>query len=297
MAPGALLTGPSQIEWAEELLFGDVGSGIVYEVVRLTGWSDLPDVDLGNVPYAGEHGARPGSPRAQQRVVTVDFNTIRPRGAASTEAVLEAVEDATPIRAGERTLVVRSFSGKTLMAYGVVQRRALPMEQGYRRRVEGCAIVWVCADPRRYAMSEQSVSIPAPTPGTGGLPFPIEYPLDFGTPGTPGLGVAENLGNVDTFPRVVFTGPMEGPSLTNFLTGARISFDVELDEGETLVVDCRADTAVAGGATVLPQIGQQSVPLRAFTFEPGETPLVFNADSFPEGGAPGCVVSWRSAWW
>lgn len=293
MSPGSLLTGSAQIEWNEALLLGD---GTDYVVTNLEGWSDLPAIDSGNVDLAGEHGAEPGRPLAQQRIVTATFD-IRPPPPTTTEAQLLEVDAATPVSPDgvELSIVVRDW--RTLLAFGTVARRNLPMLPGWQRRVMGAAIQWVCSDSRRYSLAEQSTSIPAPTPGVGGLPYPLEYPLNWGTPGVAGLGNAVNNGNAPTFPRVVFNGPVTSPRITNFLTGGAIQVDVDVPAGHHLDIDTRTATALLDGASAAALLSADSVPLKAWTFAAGaDNPLVFTGGAFSAEGAT-CVVSWRSAWW
>lgn len=292
MTAGDFITRSAQIEW-NGVVFGDDTD---LNILDLSGWLDLPDLDMGNSPRAGEHGSESGRPLAAERVVQMDFD-IRPE-TADTQALLAAVRAATPVGrdSTELPLVVRSFDD-VLMAWGKVARRSLPMGLGFQKRSRGAAIQWVCSDPRRYSLIEQSTTVPAPTPGVGGLPYPLEYPLDWGTPGVAGLGNATNNGDADTFPTVVFNGPVTSPRITNFLTGAAIEIDIAVAAGHHLDIDTRTATATLDGASVVSLLSDDSVPLRAWTFAPGDdNPLVFTGGAFPAEGAT-CVVSWRSAWW
>lgn len=288
MAAGDLIVRSSQIEWSGLLL----GDGTNYYVDKLDGWRGLPPVDSGNVPKAGAHGSWSGRPLAQERVVTVEFS-IRPDG-EETEALVAAVEAACPLGDGtELPLVVRPY-GTPILMYAQVHRLALPMDLGYRRWVKGCAIQWVCSDPARYSVSEQSITIAAPTLAVGGLDWPLEYPLDWGTPGVPGVGTATNTGSSPTSPRLVFTGPVTTPNVLNFLTGQMLEFDVDVPAGVQLIVDTAAGTVLMNGASLVSSLTNASVPLASWTLQPGANPLVYRGAAF-DGEGSTLTVFWRSA--
>jgi hypothetical protein len=293
MAPGALLTGASQIEWAEALLLGD---GTELYVTNLTGWDEMPPVDSGNVARSARHGSWPGRAYAQERIVTVEFDLLP--ASYDTSALRAAVRAATTISedATEQALVVRDDDGAALLAWGQVHRRALPMGQGYRRRVEGCAIQWTCADPRRYSLTEQTVTADAPSAGTG-LVFPLTFPLDFGIAATTGTATAANAGQAPAHPLITITGPAVTPRVVNMATGAVLEFDLALVAGESLVIDTNAGTVLLGGTgNRLYALTAASVPVEAFVLAPGDNPLALRAASFPAPGAQ-LSVTWRSATW
>lgn len=288
---GELITRDAQIQWGDLLL----GDGTDYEVTGLAGWHDLPGVDSGNADRSGSHGATSGRGLAQQRVITCEFN-LAPEPATGIKAALAALRAATAISetGDEVPLVVRDID-TPLMVFGKIARRQVPMPQGFKRGLEGAALQWECSDPRRYSLAEQSVDLAAPTGGSGGLDWDLEYPLDWGTPATPGLGNATNNGDAPTHPVLTITGPVVRPNVLNFLTNQILEVDLTIGVGEQMVIDTNAATITYLGGSYGPTAA--SVPLRQWTFAPGvNNPLVFRGASFPAPGAS-LHIAWRSAWW
>lgn len=293
MAPGSLITAEAQIEWAEALLLGD---GTDYWVTNLTGWDSMPGVDSGNVPRSARHGSWSGRALAQERVVTAEFDVLP--GSYDTEAVLAVLRAATTLAEDgtELALVVKAASGPPLLAFGQVLRRDLPMEAGYRRGVYGCAIQWTCSDPRRYSITEQTITVAAPSAGSG-LVYPLVYPLDYGTTGGSGSGTATNAGEAPAHPVLTITGPAVRPLVANTATGAVLEFDLTLVAGESLIVDTNAGTVLLGGTgNRLYTLTAASVPVESFVLASGANPLALRAQSFAAPGAS-LGVRWRSASW
>lgn len=293
MSPGDLITGPSQIEWDEYLLFGD---GTALNVTNLTGWDDTPAVDSGNVTRASRHGSLPGRVLAQERVVTVEFDVVP--DLYDTGELLHIIRSATgfSVDGSESPLVVRADNGAPLLAYGQVHRRSLPMSPGYRRRAVGCAIQWVCSDPRRYSLGVDSVTV-VPAEGGSGFTYPIVYPIDYGTPGSPGVGTAVNAGEAPSSPTLTITGPVTTPRVVNAATGDRLEFALTLGAGDTLTVDCNEGTVLLGGTgNRIYTLTSLSVPVDAFVVLPGINPLSYSGASFPAAGST-LTAAWRSASW
>ncbi|MFC6884682.1 phage distal tail protein [Actinomadura yumaensis] len=285
-----LITGPGQIEW-NGLLLGD---GTEYLVQSLTGWRELPGVDVGTENRPMVHGAWAGRVLAQERIVTAEL-TIVPldgevgRVVAELEAATSPSEDAA-----EAELTVEDYPGERRSVWGQITRRAIPLASGYRQRITGVAIQWNCADPRLYAPVDREVSTGLPSSG-GGLDYPLSYPLSYGAPGASGAVPAENAGNVPTSPRLTVTGSCVRPQVVNQTTGKTLDFDLVLGPGERLEIDCRNGTALLNGTgDRLYAITGESVPVEDFDLVPGPNTVAFRAAQ-PDPAAT-LAVRWRDAW-
>lgn len=168
---GELITAPWQVEWNGLLL----GAGTVYRMYELHGWDELPGVDVLNVPRSARSGAHAGRRYSGQRIVTFIGAIVDPPDGA--EQALAALEAATGLveDPDEAPLVIRT-QDRTLLAHAGVRARLVPAnidrQDGYAGTI---TIQWVCSDWRRYSLTEQSVTIPAPTAATGGLAYPLVY--------------------------------------------------------------------------------------------------------------------------
>jgi Phage tail protein len=96
----------------------------------------------------------------------------------------------------------------------------------------------VARDPRKYAASiVASTGLPSTS---GGLAFPIVFPIDFATTGTTGRIAVANDGLYETVSNFEVTGGLSGGfELTNVETGARLRFEREIPDGSTVYLNPR----------------------------------------------------------
>jgi len=101
-------------------------------------------------------------------------------------------------------------------------------------------------DPRTYG-PDVIVSTGLPTSG-GGIAFPITFPIDFGTPGTPGRAVTTNAGEAETYTRIDVTGGLGGGfSAVCVETGQEVRFERPIPLGSVIAVDFRTGQAIIDG--------------------------------------------------
>ncbi|MEV8056570.1 phage tail protein [Streptomyces antimycoticus] len=298
MASDDLITQDGQIQWRGLLL----GETTPYVGEQLTGWDDIPDLDVATVSMPTQHGAWPGQLLAGVRELEFDF-MILSDDLAQFADVLASLRTATAIRQTESDLVVQLAGARRLMR-GRVIRRALPADRMYTRGEPSGSIVWQCADPRRYDVQELSTwaALPSAEQGLNWQSPPaagsLDWGLDFGTPGAMGTATAYNAGDTAAHPVVEFRGPIRQPSVTQLETGRVLEYDVALTESDVLTVDCRAGTVTLNGvASRLSTVTTRSTPERAFQFEPGTTTLAFRAEPGFYDALSTVTVRWRSAYW
>lgn len=248
MAAGDLITQDWQIEYRSTLL----GFGSPFRWRNLAGWLELPGMRLSDQARPFRHGAYQGALLADERIITYDF-LIDPgqdrTGASYTAAVnLLRTITATEEAPDEDPLVIQ-LSGQKWLANVRVDRRALPIDIAYNAQASRGAIEWIATDPRLYSVALQSATIDLPFPGTGGLVFPLVFPLKFGT-GTSGGNLAlQNTGTITTWPTWTITGPVTGPIITNVGTGEVLQFDptFTIASGQTLIINTDAKTVTLAG--------------------------------------------------
>lgn len=182
------------------------------------------------------------------------------------------------------------------MAFGKVSGRLVSVGQSYSQALSPAATVqWLCADSRRYELADRSVTIAAPTAGSGGLTYPLTYPLDYGTAGSPANATCTNVGNEPASPVLVFTGPLTTPRVINTTLAYSLEFDIDLLAGQTLTVDTDAGTVLLNGTTDrLNTRSNLSVPVEYFELDPGDNNLTLLAASFGAGAQ--LQVLWKSAY-
>jgi hypothetical protein len=93
------------------------------------------------------------------------------------------------------------------------------------------------------------VTVGLPSPGAGGLVFPLVFPLTFGSGLAGGNMALTNTGSVTTWPTWQIAGPVTGPVIANVDTGEQLAFDPAFAvlAGQTLVIDTDARTVTLQG--------------------------------------------------
>jgi hypothetical protein len=254
--PGQFITGDYQIEWAR-ILLGPSPYYIVDET--LEGWDDLPEVDSGNAPRTQRHGSWSGPDFSHERVVSAVIAISDTSGGflgarRDLRRVINVSEDGA-----EHDLVIRT-DGEVLRTKAKVQGRLMPTAR-YRQGFTPVSIRWVCSDPRRYDLKQQSVTV------------------DVG-----GQAICVNDGDIATSPTIKINGPVVNPSITNQTLMRILAFTITLDDTQQLVIDTNAGTVTLNGDDRMDALSQQSVPVEAWWLAAGSNIITWSAVS--GGGNP-----------
>ncbi|MFD7918923.1 phage tail protein [Streptomyces sp. NPDC059740] len=299
-APGSLITRDGQIQWAGLLM----GTGTPYPVDRsgITGWEDLPELDLGDVPRPDQHGSWPGDRWAQPRLVGATVWLAPPAG-SDPQATAAAFRAATGPDGAEHWLAVRLL-GETLAVRARVSRRVVPQDRTYA--LQGFAKVslqWTATDPRRYGTTLREAATGLPLPESGLLwedarGTGLSWPLEWGVEGAAGTLDVTNGGGAAARPVVEFRGPVQRPCLTRLSDGRQLQYDLALGDGDVLTVDTEAGTVLLNGtASRLYTATPDSSPEQLFQLEPGTTALAFRSEDTTPAAAASVTVRWRDAHW
>ncbi|MDQ0794584.1 phage tail domain-containing protein [Streptomyces sp. B1I3] len=298
--PGSLITRDGQIQWGGLLM----GAGTPYPVDRtgITGWEDLPELDLGDVLRPDQHGSWPGDRWAQPRLVGATVWLAPPAG-TDPLATSTAFRSATGPGGRERWLAVRLL-GETLAVRARVSRRVVPQDRSYA--VQGFAkvsIQWTATDPRRYGTVQHEAVTGLPVSESGmawddAAGSGLVWPLTWGTNGAAGSITAVNGGGASVRPVVEFRGPVQRPSLTRLSDGRQLQYDLALGAGDLLSVDTESGTVLLNDtASRIYTATPDSSPEQLFQLEPGTTELAFRSDDVTADPAASVTVRWRDGHW
>ncbi|MEV7091148.1 phage tail protein [Streptomyces sp. NPDC093085] len=262
-------------------------AGVEWWVTAEQGWASTPPVRLALTDRPERHGAFDAPSYRGPRVITLEGTAVAP-GRAAKEAAKDrlaaVLADGTALlplvvtepHASRRVLVRLSSETK------ITDRKAGAFE---------FSLAMTAPDPLRYSarLNTRTCTLPS---SSGGLVFPLEFPLDFGPGSSGGRLVPENAGTAPTCPVWRISGPCVDPVITNTAGGADLSFGLTLQEGDYLVVDTDARTVLLQGtasrrSTLLP--GSDWFPL-----PPGPTPVLFRARAYEP--AARLTAEWRDAW-
>lgn len=239
MPAGDLLDRDNQVEWRGVLL----GSGTPYRSISLEGWQDLPALRGTNQVLSGFHGNRPGQLTADQRTVTLNFR-LSQRLADFRASVAELRRLTAPTENPVEEALAVQIDGQKYLVMARCHRRAIPTDKHYAIGHTVGAVQWVSTNPRQWLLPRKTAQAKLATDPTGGLVFPLVFPLDFGQ-ATSGGGFPaplENTGSVDSWPIWRITGPCTGPVITDLTTGAsqlRFNPDWQIPAGQVVEIDTR----------------------------------------------------------
>lgn len=268
-ADGGQVERPGQLQYGSMLLGG--GSSARWR--ELVGWRSLPSAQASDSPRPQAHGAYPGDVFGDSLVVTFIYQV---RGSREAKiAALNAIEKYAPMDGTERCLAVDDGDGTWCRMARVIDRQ-VPQGRHFQHEPVECSIQFLCADPRRYRLAEQTGSVMLPE-SSGGLEYALDYPLEYGESSSGQLS-ATNRGSLATPLVAEFIGPLTQPIL--IASDWRMGFNITLADGETLTVDTSAGTALLNGtADRLYLIRNDSSPLERCLLRPGTTNLSLTATS------------------
>lgn len=283
---GDLLTADGQLQLGTLLM----GTGTVYRLNTLTGWDDLPPLDLADVPRPNADGAYLGSMFAQERVVTADI--IITTDPASYPAALAALRAATVPAAAETALAIQ-WGGQKLQA-GVRCTGRVAGGDGWALGIDKVALRWIATDPRRYSTTLQTVTCAPPT-SSGGATWPFTWPVTWSSLGTGGTVNVVNSGDYNTPPVITIVGPLTTPFVARQDTGDVLEFNTTLTASDIIVVDVLADTVTLNGAPAKSLLTDRSAPVSSFLMPAGTTGVALREAAGPDPTAS-MTVAYRSAY-
>lgn len=285
--PGDLIDRPRQIEFNGLLL----GSNTPYRWKELTGWDDQPSLDLADTPRPSDHGDYPGLGLFQSRLPALTM-VVEAADPWVVEELLGLLVARAAYSDTELPLIVRDTSRK-LVAGARVQMRTIPHQPQRTLGIATAAVQWKCSDTRRYASGFRSVHL---TPGvaSGGLVYPLEYPLNYGTPATGATAVLGNDGTTPAPAVVRFRGPGTGHAVK--IGDLLLKVNLPLGAGDTLTVDTRTGSVLLNNSSDRTDwVTRDSVPPEAWLIPVGSTPVRFTVTS---GSGPETAVDieWSDAY-
>lgn len=151
-----------------------------------------------------------------------------------------------------------------------------------------------CTDPKFYSNQVQTASLNAPV-ASGGLGFPLNFPVSFGAVNVGTILSLTNSGNTTTPFKVTFTGPMVDPAV-ELLTGARafrLGFmGYTLTSGRTITIDFGERTAIDDAGNDVYQYIE--IGSEWFKLVPGNNTVAFSAYTYGTGAT--VSYEWRNAY-
>ena len=255
------------------------------------GWQTSPGIRLSHRVRPGEHGVFDGPAQMTERVImlegscrSADFNAAQ----RSRDILVSVMGDS---QLGMSTLTVYEQGRPTKQAR--VRRSAESKTLWLSDTFFLWSMILVAPDPRRYAAAESTQAANLPGAGTGGLVFPLVFPLTFGSGAAGGSLLLDNSGTIATPVVWEILGPVDAPVITNIGTGQRLEFasTFSLGSGETVTINSDTKTVLQGVTNRRPDL----VVAQWWNLATGPNQIQFSGAS----GSPTVAqltATWRDAW-
>lgn len=263
-----------------------IGSGTIY---RWTAWPSglgTADIRSQDTTRPRRNGVTPGDDLLGARTITFEV-TIQ--GAQSDlEAALAALNIAFAPSAADTWLDLRLTGNPSEYAF---RGRPRGVEWDLSRRftfgLADARCTFVATDPIKYgAELSQTIGLPS---GTAGLSFPALGPFVFGA-SSGGEATITNAGTTPVDWIATITGPITTPRLEMVGLSRRVSFNLAVAAGETLVLDSRSGSALLNGTT--PRTSTLQPGSRWWQLPVGSSTLRLRAAS----GSGTAEISWRNGY-
>lgn len=219
--------------------------GVDWVVTGEDGWSSSPPVRPTQEDKQGGDGAWSGPGLWSARVVTLSGTAI-----AADRASMLAAKRRLKSAVGPRVLTPLQVDEADLSLTSLV--RLSDQIQITDKGSVGFtwSLIVVAPDPRRYATSSTTQSTGLPSSATSGRTYPRTYPYTYGggTGGQTGSVYFTQDGDFDETPAVITVyGPVINPTVSHVQTNRTLTFTITLADGEYLVIDLLARTALQNG--------------------------------------------------
>lgn len=223
------------------------GAGTNYETAGVTGWRSIvtAPVGAGMSPHQTGNGAWSTAYYAPTRQFTIHLNIVA--SVSAFAGAVDALEAATqPSGAGFISVMLQVDGAQTTMQAKLLSRD-VPTDLEYQFGLSRATLTFEAPDPRRFGPVVSAVAqLPV---STGGMIFPITFPLTIATTQVLGQAVLTNPGTATGPVKLRVDGPVTAPSIKHLESGLVLGFAAGFSvvAGDFLLIDCEARTVLANG--------------------------------------------------
>jgi hypothetical protein len=262
---------------------GADGNGVIMTCASLDGWGS-PGSKGGGQSREGEHGESPApNPKLQAR-------TLQLTGRIQAPTIMLRQQ------AEHRLQAAISLGLFDLTVVDGIPLRVTAQRAGEISRVDETDLqaTWQaelrCPDPLRYGVAKSLLlNLPAVS---GGVQFPLRFPLRFTGSTVSGDGNAVNDGN-ETAPTVItLTGPLTTPRVTNTRTGQWVQYNDTLAVGEYVILNLRNPMTALLQGTALRTGKVSTGGGGTWGIKPGTNTIAFRAAS----GSGTALLEWSDSY-
>lgn len=103
-------------------------------------------------------------------------------------------------------------------------------------------------DPRRFG-TQHTLSVFPGTTSTGGVTYPVSYPVGYGIPGNTGSATVTNVGTAYADIAFTLVGPLTNPVIRNSGTADQLTYNGFIPSGSNVVISTASGSVLFNGST------------------------------------------------
>lgn len=223
---------------------GTDANGCDWILTKEAGWFASPAIKTARVDKPAARGIFRGNEFRGGRVMTLAGSLSAPNVATLRNAQRQLF-GLCPDPHLQYPLTVTEEDGSATYANVALDGEILTTPVSWRS-VE-FSIQLVAPDPRKFSTPPAHVPIFLASPGSGGVSYPVKYPVAYGTPGSTGSAVISNAGSADADPQFQFIGPLTNPSVMRADTGDVLTYNGSLTMFDVVTVDSATGAVLFDG--------------------------------------------------
>lgn len=219
-------------------------NGCDWILTKESGWFASPAVKTARVDRPAARGLFRGNEFRGGRVMTLG-GTLSAPSVNALRAAQRALGGVCPNPRIQYPLTVIEESGLSLWANVALDGEILTTP--ISALSVDFSIQLVAPDPRKFSSTPTTFATLLATAGTGGVMYPVTYPVAYGVPGAPGALVLTNNGTAEADPLCVLKGPLTNPSLVRADTGDTVTYNGTLGATDTVTIDFSTGNVTLNG--------------------------------------------------
>lgn len=267
-----------------DIVLGQVdAAGVCWYWETIDGW-DSPDLAGDPTPRMADHGAWDNPAWYTARAISITGVLVAPNERARDDALTRLRLAAPP--QGLVPLTITEQPAKTTL----VRRSGRLKIDNITPTFTAFAIGLIAPDPRRYAVTQTSITLTLAAMSPVGLTLPLTLPATFPANAATGLGTVTNDGDLAAPWTAQLNGPLTNPVLTHIQSGRRLAYAIDIAAGDYLLLDSLNHTVLLNG--VADRSGWITAGSSWFRFPSGHNDVRFGADA----GSGSAILTYASTW-
>lgn len=226
-------------------------NGCDWILTKESGWFGSPAIKTARTDKPAARGLFRGNEFRGGRVMTIE-GTLAAPNVNALRAAQRAIAGICPDPHAQYPLTVIDENG-----YGLYANVALDGEiltTPISALSVDFSLQLVAPDPRKFSSTPTTLTTLLASGGSGGVMYPVTYPVSYGVPGAPGAVTLTNNGTAEADPLCVLTGPLTNPSLIRGDTGDTVTYNGTLTATDTVVIDFGSGNVTLNGVNRRPLV-------------------------------------------